>query len=312
MTPRNYARLHFAWYRDPVLEAIADEDPAAVWAWPLLVSMAKEASHATTNPTGEVECAPGRVARALHLDADRVRAVLDLLAEGELVTLLEPSSPRLVRFRLTSFDRWQTPRSGSAEREQARRDRGTASREKASERDAGVSGSLRSVGRETGNGIPETGENKDLPTVDPRPNRRRRVAVATDDELEQAIAGHRARMDGAAPGLGGLVAALVEVLAAENRSGKVALSRAARVLWQPIAEMLDDLPADAVRYGVEQALAADNGRGVPNANYVRKAAAKRAEGADPRSTNRTRGNHADDRTAPGCGPGTYSRPTHVF
>lgn len=149
MPPRDYARLHFDWYRDDVLETIADEEPAALWIWPVLIGMAKEKSHATTNPLGVFEKSAAGIGKAAHVPADQVQRALDLLVEGEFIRTSPADKPRVLRIELVAFDRWQTPRKGAAEREQKRRD---ASREKVPSRDGDVTGALRSVVLETETG----------------------------------------------------------------------------------------------------------------------------------------------------------------
>lgn len=150
MAPRDYARLHFDWYRDEVLEAIAEDEPAALWIWPVLIGMAKEESHARTNPTGVFERSASGIGKAAHVPADQVERALQLLVEGEFLTTSPADKPRVLRIELANFAKWQTPRSGGAEREQRRRD---TSRENVPSRDADVTGACRSV-----DGRLETGE----------------------------------------------------------------------------------------------------------------------------------------------------------
>ena len=63
---------------------------------------------------------------------------------------------------------------------------------------------------------------------------------------------------------------LAELLAGENKSGKVQVSRVVRGLYEPLLELEQDvdLSADAMRHGLRAAITA----GAPNANYVAKAA----------------------------------------
>ena len=146
MPPRDYARLHFDWYRDAVLEEIAAEEPAALWIWPVLIGMAKEKSHATTNPTGAFERSAAGIAKASHVPVDQVKRALELLAEGEFITTSPAAKPRVLRIEIDNFSKWQTPRKGKAEQQQARRD---ASREKKPSRGGSVGGALPSVVLET-------------------------------------------------------------------------------------------------------------------------------------------------------------------
>lgn len=147
--PRDYARLHFDWYRDTVLEVLADEEPATMVVWPILIAMAKEASHATDNPTGIIEVGVGVVARAARVETAAAARAIDLLAEGEMVIVRAGDRRGLSVIELVNFGAWQTPRSGGAAREQRRRDANPVSREKAVSRDGSVTGALRPVRRET-------------------------------------------------------------------------------------------------------------------------------------------------------------------
>lgn len=146
MPPRDYARLHFDWYRDPVLDAIADDEPAVMSIWPVLIGMTKEASHAVTNPLGVIELGIGAVARAARVDTRVAGRALVLLEEGEMIELEEGAKRGTRRIALTNFSKWQTPRKGKAEQEQVRRD---ASRGKVESRGDSVGGALPSV---TGDG----------------------------------------------------------------------------------------------------------------------------------------------------------------
>ena len=61
---------------------------------------------------------------------------------------------------------------------------------------------------------------------------------------------------------------LGEILAGENKTGKAALSRIVRELYEPIVGLQDSLSDEALRYGLRAAITA----GAPNWRYVRKAA----------------------------------------
>jgi hypothetical protein len=66
-----------------------------------------------------------------------------------------------------------------------------------------------------------------------------------------------------------LVDELCSLLAEENKSGKVQLSRLLRELWQPLADSTTKFSTEELRYGLEVAVK----NGIPNANYAKKAAA---------------------------------------
>ncbi|HEY5387705.1 MAG TPA: hypothetical protein VIL79_07360 [Thermoleophilia bacterium] len=61
---------------------------------------------------------------------------------------------------------------------------------------------------------------------------------------------------------------LGEILAGENKTGKAALSRIVRELYEPIVGLQDSLSDEALLYGLRAAITA----GAPNWRYVRKAA----------------------------------------
>ena len=61
---------------------------------------------------------------------------------------------------------------------------------------------------------------------------------------------------------------LAELLAEANRTGRAALSRVVRELYEPLLEVERDVGAEAMRVGLRAATS----RAAPNANYVRKAA----------------------------------------
>jgi len=76
---------------------------------------------------------------------------------------------------------------------------------------------------------------------------------------------------------------LAEILAAENKTGKVSLGRVIRELYEPIAEIAKTTPEEALRYGLRAAITAQ----APNANYVKRAAAsygRNGAGGQARST----------------------------
>jgi len=62
---------------------------------------------------------------------------------------------------------------------------------------------------------------------------------------------------------------LGEMLAGENKTGKAAVSRIVRELYEPLVGLQDELSDDALRYGLRAAITA----GAPNCRYVSKAAA---------------------------------------
>lgn len=124
---RDYARLHVKWFEDPVLGAASRIEPACFVLWPVLVAWCHQVSHVDDNPDGVLHTSPADLADIVHQPEDRVRAALELLAEGELATV-EPAPLGTVRIALTRFHKWQTPRFSPAARTQAWRDREQAKR----------------------------------------------------------------------------------------------------------------------------------------------------------------------------------------
>lgn len=106
---RVWAKIKADWYADPVLEACADEEPAALWLWPVLIGRAMMDSHAVDNPFGLVSTSAGQLARVLRVDAGSVERALSLLEEGDLVRV-EPGKAGSLHVRLLGFEKWNAPR----------------------------------------------------------------------------------------------------------------------------------------------------------------------------------------------------------
>lgn len=111
---RDWARLDARWYEDPVLRAAAKQAPAAFVMWPVLVGMAKAASHVDDNPQGVVRVSIDDLAAACCVTSRRAMAALEALTEGEFVAV-EAYRVGLLSVRLKSFAKWQTPRKSKAE-----------------------------------------------------------------------------------------------------------------------------------------------------------------------------------------------------
>jgi len=113
----------------------------------------------------------------------------------------------------------------------------------------------------------------DAPPADPpatKPKRKQRKAM-TDDEAESMIALARADLP---PGCLDLVETLMDLVAAQNKTGRMALSREA-TLTTDLADKCkrDGIGTDALRHGLTAAIS----KGAGNINYVIKA----ANGYDP-------------------------------
>ena len=129
-----WTRLSANWYKDPVLCTMAEQQPAVLQLWPVLIGMAKASSHYQHNPEGKIEATPRTIANESFLSVDVVEQCLELLAEGEMLSM--DKSPYGLSIVLQSFTRWQTPNGSNAERLANRRwkkeqEAASASREKA-------------------------------------------------------------------------------------------------------------------------------------------------------------------------------------
>lgn len=138
MAPRDYARLHWDWHEDEVIEAIAD-DPrckgVVMALWPVLIADTKKASDVEMNPTGVLGTTWSKLAAKVRRDVKEVARCMDLLVEGELATVT-PGRVGVQLVELVNWSKWQAARRSKAEQQQVRRDREleAASRENVSER----------------------------------------------------------------------------------------------------------------------------------------------------------------------------------
>lgn len=137
MAPRDYARLHWDWPDDAVIDAIADVEPIVFAVWPVLVAWSKRASDAEDNPLGILSLTWPKLAAKLRRSVDEVARCMGLLVEGELIEI-EDGRLGMKHVRLMRFDEWQVARRSKAEQQQKRRDRGAASRGFIAERGVGV------------------------------------------------------------------------------------------------------------------------------------------------------------------------------
>ena len=133
-----WARLHLDWYQDPVLCTIAEQQPAVMQLWPILICMAKSSSHYQRNPNGEIKTTLRTLSTNAFLDVNVIEQCLELLVEGEMLTV--DKSPYGLTILTAGFSKWQTPCGGTAERSanhrwNKERAATSASREKAAGRD---------------------------------------------------------------------------------------------------------------------------------------------------------------------------------
>jgi hypothetical protein len=117
----NWAALAVDWYEDEVIDVIADEEPAVMWLWPVLVAMSKRKSHIVENPRGDVRVSLKRLASMGRVDVGDVENALRLMEEGELVTVEAMRVTGVVSVSLRAFDAWQHPNSSPADRKRKER-----------------------------------------------------------------------------------------------------------------------------------------------------------------------------------------------
>lgn len=104
--------------------------------------------------------------------------------------------------------------------------------------------------------------------VSDAPSRASRVSAMRDADWQE-----RAEEILAETAFPGHYRRLGELLAEGNKTGRAALSRVVRELYEPLLELERDVGAEGMRVGLRAAIA----RPAPNANYVKKAAISHAE-----------------------------------
>ena len=98
------------------------------------------------------------------------------------------------------------------------------------------------------------------------------VGAASEDELVAEVERLSMQLGGS---LAGLASSMADLMAAENKRGKVSLRRVVNEIYLPLGSARDKYGDEAIRFGMEQAVA----KGIPNVNYAKKAAASYGEGA---------------------------------
>lgn len=292
-----------------VMAVAVDHGMAALAYWPALLAAAKRAKG-----FGQVELTVAGFGASVcdwpagpEWIASRVALWRAFEAAG-LITIEGDLIPPMTVFTVTirSWAKWQS--MTAAERAKAYRDRAASSRETVTGRNPrapktapnGANGNPSRSSRDSvriapivteirsGEHTPDTGD------IDPslrsgssaetssgrdpaKLKRKATVKAQSDDDVVNAIDRCREQLNGCSEH----VDRLVQILAAENKTGKVRLSRTLTALWQPLADAMKDegLPADAMRHGLQAAI--DNA--APNHRYVLKAARghlqRRATGA---------------------------------
>lgn len=243
---RDWARLDARWYEDPVLRAVAKKAPAAFVMWPVLVGMAKAQSHVEDNPEGIVRVSLDDLARACCVTNLKAAAAIEALKDGEFVRV-DADRVGLVRIRLSSFAKWQTPRASKAEREANHRWR--KSREKASLRDVSVTAAGRS---NDGHAMPDRDEDVDIDRTASQPVART-SARGPLPPSPRSVAG---QIRSAQRDLGSHVAqVIVGMIARRNGDANRLLTEREEFdqYWRPACELLDEHGPQRMRMAANRA-----------------------------------------------------------
>jgi hypothetical protein len=126
---RNYIRLRQNYFEHPVLMACADEVPAALHLWPVLIGKGRMSAHPSDNKLGAITTTLNRLARDAYVSIDDVAPALAKLQEGELISV-SAEGQNVVRIVIHKLFPWQLmPGSPNARSDESK---ANASREKAS------------------------------------------------------------------------------------------------------------------------------------------------------------------------------------
>lgn len=268
-----------------VAEVAGRHGMAAMAYWPALLATAKRARN-----FGQVEIHIASFALICHdypAGPDWYESRAELwrdLARARLVELdrepeeIDPFESFVVR--VSKWSDWQS--MSAAERSKLHREKHRSS--EPTSRSGETNGSSRVTENRSSVHLPTTYDKQgssnplsetslpDPPGVPVSKSKNPKVGKLSDAEIEAGIAECRSVLNGC----GDLVDQLVLVLAAENKSGKVSLSRTLSFLWRPLAEAMqaEGLSSAQMQYGLQQALAASDGQGAPNPRYVLKSARK--------------------------------------
>lgn len=130
MRVADYARVHYKWYRDEVLDVITDEQPDAAFLFIILLSLAKEESHYETNPQGLIRRTILQISRVLKKDEQTIKECLQLLADGELIVITDAGKMGIKSIEVVNFTKWNAPRGSQRERNQKHYEKQTFAGEK--------------------------------------------------------------------------------------------------------------------------------------------------------------------------------------
>lgn len=125
---RNYIRLRQNYFEHPVLMACADEVPAAMHLWPVLIGKGRMGAHPVDNKSGAITTTINRLARDAYVSIDHVAPALAQLQEGGLI-LVSAEGQNVIRIVVNKLFPWQLmPGSSTARADESK---ANASREKA-------------------------------------------------------------------------------------------------------------------------------------------------------------------------------------
>lgn len=264
-----WAKLH-AGFERTIARVIDDHGVVAVGYWAMMLVEARRGEEVEF---GHIDTTARSFARLVG-DTKARPSLWQSFVDHELLTLVRGDLRRgfTVRMHEEYFDTQSPKGSSSAERMKKLRERrrsGNPASERGgvtdrpSQRDAGVTPRDADV---TGRDEDLRLETEDLAPsgASPKP-RQARISALTGEQVEQQIAACRETLNGLHP----LVDQLVDAMADENKTGRVAAKRVLRELWIPIAALTEETDRSALRHGLEQAVA----KGAPNVNYIKKAAA---------------------------------------
>lgn len=111
------------------------------------------------------------------------------------------------------------------------------------------------------------------------------VAARTAADIDEEIATIRRTLG---QPLSGLADDMVDLMASQNKGGKVSQARAMREVYAPLSLAQSKTPEDALVYGMETALA----KSIPNVNYAKRAAESRTADAQAATATRPSGTGA--------------------
>jgi len=103
---RNFIRLKQNYFEHPVLMAAADEVPAAMHLWPILIGKGRMGAHPVDNATGAITTTLNRLARDAYVSIDDVGPALAQLQEGGLLTMTAEGQ-NVVRIVVRKLFPWQ-------------------------------------------------------------------------------------------------------------------------------------------------------------------------------------------------------------